>query len=69
MLNEASAYLIGDFDRHVARPALGGVKGDDAHRVLILTLKYVADQGRPARTRLISLTPRPTERAEVVQYN
>jgi hypothetical protein len=43
-LRKASAQLVGDILGHVARPALGGVEGDDANWMPVLIPHQVADQ-------------------------
>jgi len=42
-IESALYYLVGDVLRHIARPALGGVEGDDAESVAVLPGDEVAD--------------------------
>jgi len=44
------------------------LEGDDADRFFILPIEQVADQRRAVSSCFVSLTPRPTETAEIVQH-
>ena len=55
IFDQASAQLVGDVLGDVARPALGGVEGDDAQRIAILAIDQVADQRLPIRSVWVGL--------------
>ena len=67
-LDVTSAQLVGDVHSHVATPAFSSIEGDDADRIFILPIEQVADQRRAVSSCFVSLTPRPTETAEIVQH-
>jgi hypothetical protein len=60
--------LVGDVHSHVATPAFSSIEGDDADRIFILPIEQVADQRRAVSSCFVSLTPRPTETAEIVKH-
>src|SRR6476620_10498187 len=49
----ALLQLSSDFGRDIARPSLGGVEGDDAHRMAVHFVQEVADQHLAIRTLII----------------
>ena len=65
----SNAGAAGDVIRNVFRPALGGVEGDDAERLLILPLQQIHDDGFEIGVSEISFGPDPAEPAEVVGYD
>jgi hypothetical protein len=57
--------LVGDVLGNVARPALGGVEGDDAESVPVLPGEEVADYGLAVRLRRVGLSISAAVLAEV----
>jgi hypothetical protein len=49
----ALLQLSSDFGGDIARPSLGGVEGDDAHRTAVDFMQEVADQHLAIRTPII----------------
>src|SRR6266536_53228 len=57
VLGKAPSQLVGDIYRHVARPSLGGVEGDDARGMAILAFHQVTDQRLAVGVLFIGLPP------------
>src|SRR5882757_9741693 len=66
VFSKASAQLVGNIDRDVARPALGGVEGDNADGVTILVFHETAHQRLPVSALLICFAPSAPEPAKIV---
>jgi len=69
-LENTQSQLVGDIDRHITRPALSGIEGDDANRLVVLAREQVVDQGIPISGVFVSLAPgsRAKCRAKIIQH-
>jgi hypothetical protein len=66
--NKASAHFIRDVHGHITGPSLGCIEGDDADRVVELTLYQIADHRLAVSSMLVGLSPRPPDPAKVFQH-
>src|SRR5207245_7240524 len=66
VFRKAPTQLIGNIDRDVARPALGGIEGNDPHRMAKLVFQETADQRLAVGVFLVYLAPSAPEPAKIV---
>src|SRR5690242_445347 len=67
-LDVASSQLVGNIHRHIARPAFGGVEGDDANGMPVLAVDQLADQRIPISAFRVGFSPGAPDTAEVIQH-
>ena len=65
----AAPNLLGDVGRDILRPAFGGVEGDYANRIAVLTPKQTKDDVFQIGRLNVSFAVRPAATTKIVHYD
>src|SRR5690242_3574518 len=69
-LENTQPQLVGDIDRHITRPALSGIEGYNANRLVVLAREQVVDQALPISSIFVGLAPgsRHKPRPKIIKH-